>query len=1380
MQQTEPPSIPARALRRRNSRGAAMTTGELASLPLATAVERPVTPERTYACVVSPASATLPKPVNASWTIGGDIASTPFTGERPARENTENSPRSPLSTLARGQTDHLDVAGSIEEADRSDGPWTLATKRTARTHRESASSRSSSPASRTGTELNDTRNSREELTSILDEAAEAMSPEMLRLISDRYASLASAAEQRAPVPRQEQDLGTTSEDIAKSDVIGDKSKGDHAYWLKEAEWSDGSVDPQPPVAGPSQEKGKGPDPGNWGEAQLSDSDLEAQNNALKAFELAQGERVCHDSGRTPPGIEAETRNHALRMPNKVTTQASDRDVLLRELSRMRERLGELEERERQRETSAMSGSQRPKLMSERARTRAPSGTPKRRSTEPKENIGFVNSVLRGVSLQPSESGGSSSESSSEESEGDDSGGLPSESSSDSSSDTGSSPSSSSTESDSSDDSSMAVESRARKSKTKKRKRKASPGPKGKMLVKPNPPARYDGSENADQYTQFVDEANRYCELGNVPKAHHVPIIGSFLDGDAKDFYNRRIRGQEHKWTLKKMLRRLLKYCFSLDYRQKQRKRLTRCHQNGKSVNKHVLELESIMLQIGLKKDHKRVALLWNSFDADIQEELFRFGLDPEKSKWARVVKKAIRAERFLSLDRRRKSKSVPSNNAAGSGPGPASGGQDVKKKKFFPRRQRGVIKASAAAVMPPRENGPKPVSRHYPPPATAPSPSHTSTRSSDNTADRPWERRLSPQKRAELMTRGVCLNCEEAGHMARSCPKLTTMKSKVKGKPPGFGAHGVSLRLASLGETTEVFETLDVASAFPLVVRDAGEILEQFSESESSKSEPSNWEDISCADIDELEYLARGMDRPTCSEMEMLAEGMEALSLGPEEHRARPALGLMDQTIESMSVGTESPGAGTGTGDLVARFACLVLQRCAPFPGDDGSEPTEDCFLVYRVHNADYYCILDCGTPLNILEGDEIVHADCLEDPEFQLGWHWAQKCYLAQGIHPDAPGLVLPERYFRTLGNSTLAMTLILLQQYEMESFRGNPNDGDVPLWEGQEISAGSLLFRRASSSAGLCIQKSLLRSENFDLRQWYEIHLSPTSITRNDSGTLDDDPPQLEQSSDSEEEEGESEDESVEASWRTWVEATHEAGLLPELSLKSQGVPEGPGTSAPEAQSQSVRSRQGQGSPVRRPRDHCSRKLGDLMAEGAQSLLEFGQPYPGDTLLDKDAPGWIDQRFSLQSSWGGSGYLIRDQANGLWTYLPQHLLESRDFELAAWYADRVVERLDIPIERASLAHQIAVDDLLGIQLGFYLEDMVKGDPVNCGSYTNIEPRFATENPGKSDVPCEYVFEEEQEEGRLARISVPREQLLNADLDLINLRVVGIARATK
>ncbi|CAK5275017.1 unnamed protein product [Mycena citricolor] len=225
-------------------------------------------------------------------------------------------------------------------------------------------------------------------------------------------------------------------------------------------------------------------------------------------------------------------------------------VLLRELSRMRERLAEFEERERRREKPRPLA----KLKSHGTgvRTSASSHKDKRRTPGTRESAGFVTSVLRGVSLQPSDDGGSSSESSpsSSDSTSDGSGSPPSDSSSGSESGDSSSGSSSSSESDASRSDSETPTKR----KGSKKRAKSSTKLKGRMLVKPSPPARYDGSENADLYTQFVDEANRYWELGNVPKAHRVPIIGSFLDGDAKDFYNRRIRGHEHKWTLKKMLR----------------------------------------------------------------------------------------------------------------------------------------------------------------------------------------------------------------------------------------------------------------------------------------------------------------------------------------------------------------------------------------------------------------------------------------------------------------------------------------------------------------------------------------------------------------------------------------------------------------------------------------------------------------------------------------------------------------------------------------------------------------------------------------------------------------------------------------------------------
>ncbi|KAJ7281696.1 hypothetical protein C8J57DRAFT_1219532 [Mycena rebaudengoi] len=93
------------------------------------------------------------------------------------------------------------------------------------------------------------------------------------------------------------------------------------------------------------------------------------------------------------------------------------------------------------------------------------------------------------------------------------------------------------------------------------------------------------------------------------------------------------------------------------------------------------------------------------------------------------------------------------------------------------------------------------------------------------TASKPWmERKLSPQKKNELMAVGLCLNCEQVGHLACNCPELTTMKFEQKGKPPGFGTHAVDFSgYAVLFKTTEVIETLHVGSAFVGVRADEGE-----------------------------------------------------------------------------------------------------------------------------------------------------------------------------------------------------------------------------------------------------------------------------------------------------------------------------------------------------------------------------------------------------------------------------------------------------------------------------------------------------------------------------------------------------------------------------
>jgi hypothetical protein len=98
------------------------------------------------------------------------------------------------------------------------------------------------------------------------------------------------------------------------------------------------------------------------------------------------------------------------------------------------------------------------------------------------------------------------------------------------------------------------------------------------------------------------------------------------------------------------------------------------------------------------------------------------------------------------------------------------------------------------------------------------------------------EKKMSPQRRNELLAKGLCFICEEAGHLARNCPKTSTVTSKQKGKPPGFGTHAVRLPTASdssrggsaLYESTEVLETLPLgAMDFALEVEEAGEPIQE-------------------------------------------------------------------------------------------------------------------------------------------------------------------------------------------------------------------------------------------------------------------------------------------------------------------------------------------------------------------------------------------------------------------------------------------------------------------------------------------------------------------------------------------------------------------------
>ncbi|KAJ7104743.1 hypothetical protein C8R44DRAFT_555998, partial [Mycena epipterygia] len=56
---------------------------------------------------------------------------------------------------------------------------------------------------------------------------------------------------------------------------------------------------------------------------------------------------------------------------------------------------------------------------------------------------------------------------------------------------------------------------------------------------------------------------------------------------------------------------------------------------------------------------------------------------------------------------------------------------------------------------------------------------------------------LSAEKRNEMLAKGLCFTCGEAGHMSRNCPKKNSVPSKKKGRPPGFTTHAVRMATSS-------------------------------------------------------------------------------------------------------------------------------------------------------------------------------------------------------------------------------------------------------------------------------------------------------------------------------------------------------------------------------------------------------------------------------------------------------------------------------------------------------------------------------------------------------------------------------------------------------
>jgi hypothetical protein len=150
---------------------------------------------------------------------------------------------------------------------------------------------------------------------------------------------------------------------------------------------------------------------------------------------------------------------------------------------------------------------------------------------------------------------------------------------------------------------------SRKTKKARRNRSLSSST-GDERLKPVPPRNYNGTPNECVFTRFVHESRDYVHSGRVKSTRQVWVISRFLEGRARQYYERTVGKNPFGVSLTKFFKGLFDDCFPREFRTLQRERLATCIQRDRSVKQYIQELSDLLDSIGDETERGKVLRLW--------------------------------------------------------------------------------------------------------------------------------------------------------------------------------------------------------------------------------------------------------------------------------------------------------------------------------------------------------------------------------------------------------------------------------------------------------------------------------------------------------------------------------------------------------------------------------------------------------------------------------------------------------------------------------------------------------------------------------------------------------------------------------------------------
>ena len=262
-------------------------------------------------------------------------------------------------------------------------------------------------------------------------------------------------------------------------------------------------------------------------------------------------------------------------------------------------------------------------------------------------------------------------------------------------------------------------------------------------------------------------------------------VSRFLKDKAYDYYATTIARNPARWSLKDVFMGLFDYCFPLNFRLLQKKKLKHLRQGDRSIREYMYELEDLLMMAGIFSEEDQVGYLWDGLTLDIQAELWRKKLNPIVSKWDEILEEALFIETSLEvIDHARKSRpgsfkqsNQPRNNQAEQAPRNRRDNQPRNQgRQHF--QHRGTLREAQNMQHQMRNNIPR----------------RDHQRREQGQRPRPHQNRtLIDKEKEDLRMEGKCFVCKEPGHMARNCPTHNRVRSNHPGRAPGVTINNVDV-----------------------------------------------------------------------------------------------------------------------------------------------------------------------------------------------------------------------------------------------------------------------------------------------------------------------------------------------------------------------------------------------------------------------------------------------------------------------------------------------------------------------------------------------------------------------------------------------------------